>query len=180
MTRTIPIASIRPTLIGAALTGAATAAALVLVAAIPAAIAAVVVATTATARLRTLNLRRWRGLGLRRLQRLTDPVGTVAARLAPAAAITAITAITAALRSRRRWGLLGLGWGRGLLLLVVAAPTAPAVQAILPRAGGFGRGAAQQRQDHGGRDQTLHFKCSKGPGAGPIAHPLYFSVGLVP
>jgi hypothetical protein len=200
---TIPTAVIRPTLIWpaltlawtaligttlvpTALTGAAAAAALVLVAAIPAAIAttiaaaAVVVAPAATARLRALGLRRRRGLldlnGL-----LTAPVGTltaiatVAARLTPTAIAAALTTITAALRPFLSLGLL---LRLLLLLAAVAAATASAIQTILARAGGLGRGPAQQRQDHGGRDQTLHFKCSKGPGAGPIAHPLYLVSAL--
>jgi hypothetical protein len=149
---------IRTTLVGTALAltlaGAATAA-LVLVAAIPAAVAATVatataiVATAATFRLRALSLGRRRGLlGLRRLLRLT-PVGTVAA--VTARSVTArLTPAAAVLRLRLRLLLR--------LLLAPVATAASAIQTILPRAGGFGRGAAQQRQDHGGRNQTFHFQ----------------------
>jgi hypothetical protein len=202
LTRTIPAALIRPALtrttlvraasigatlvlIGTTLTlaGTATAAALVLVTAIPTAGAttvtapAVIVATIATGRLRVRGLGRRRGLlGLRRLLRLTAPIGT-------AAAITAITArgllLAPAAAVAPRPGLRLL-LPRLRLLLAVVAATASAVETVLPRAGGLCRGPAQQRQDHGGRDQTFHFQVLQGALCWPRRSSLVGNVGLAP
>jgi uncharacterized protein (DUF924 family) len=68
---------------------------------------------------------------------------------------------------------------------VAALPFLPALafRSILPlaRAGGLGRGPAQQGQDHRRRHQTFHVVPSapRGLGAGPIAHPLYSISGLL-
>jgi Na+/H+ antiporter NhaC len=120
-------------------------------------------------------------LGLGRRPGAAVPVGTAAAIAAVSPRLTPSPAIAARrLLLRLSLGLLLGLLSLGLLLLsltpaAAVAAFAAAIRAILPGAGGFRRGAAQQRQDHRRRDQTFHVfsKCSKGPCASPVAHPLY-------
>jgi hypothetical protein len=139
----------------------------VLVATIPTAVAA---APVLPAFPRIAGLRRRRRLlgllGLGRRPGAAVPVGTTTA-IAPVAAFPARLTPGAAIAAARRL-LLRLSLGRlslGLLLLLLlpltpaaalGAAFAATIRAVLPGAGGFRRGPAQQRQDHRRRDQTFH------------------------
>ncbi len=136
----------------------------ILATAIPATVtirAAIAVATIPVLLARRLRL--WSLAGLRGRRRLGRGTRSAAVPVWPPTAITtaiaAITSITARLAAL----LLALPF---ITTLATAAITTIAARAVLPlfalsdhRPGGSGfrRHAAQQRQGHGGRDQTLHF-----------------------
>ena len=100
-----------------------------------------------------------RGLGLGRRASPAVPVRTTAATVTAIAAITTrLAALLLALPTALTFTTL-----TATATVAAAAITARAILPLLalgdhrPGGSGFRRHAAQQRQGHGGRDQTLHF-----------------------
>ena len=123
--------------------------------------AAIAVATIPVLLARRLRL--WSLAGLRGRRRLGRGTRSATVPVWPPTAITTAIAAIASITARLAALLLALPF---ITTLATAAITTIAARAVLPlfalsdhRPGGSGfrRHAAQQRQGHGGRDQTLHF-----------------------